>query len=41
MPKFIHYNSKAIQTQNQLVHGGAVKRLRDSVDKETRTNIIY
>jgi hypothetical protein len=35
MPKFIHYNGKAIQTQNKLVHGGAVKRPRDSVDKET------
>jgi hypothetical protein len=35
MPKFVHYNGKAIQTQNKLVHGGAVKRPRDSVDKET------
>jgi hypothetical protein len=39
MPKFIHYNGKAIQTQNKLVHGVDVKRPRDSVDKETRTNL--
>ncbi len=39
MPKFIHYNGKAIQTQHNLVHGVAVKRPRDSVNKETRTNL--
>lgn len=35
MPKFVHFNGKAIQTQNKLVHGGGIKRPRDSVDKET------
>lgn len=39
MSKFIHYNGKAIKTQNKLVHGVDVKRPRDSVDKETRTNL--
>ncbi len=35
MPKFVHYNGKAIQTHNKCVHGGSVKRPMDSIDKET------
>lgn len=35
MPKYLHVNSKITHTKNKVVHGGSVKRPRDSLDKET------
>ncbi|MEN9946983.1 MAG: hypothetical protein RLZZ293_1369 [Pseudomonadota bacterium] len=35
MPKYLHSNGKITHAHNKVVHGGSVKRPRDSVDKET------
>ena len=35
MPKYMHTHGKASYMGKKVVHGGAIKQARDSVDKET------